>query len=160
MIADAIGDPVDVLLRQHAALDDLFARHQAALLDRRWAEAARILEEYGVRLRSHIELEERHLLPRFARIATVRWPAGIYRAEHRRSEQLLEKAWERLAHERRRGITTASLISLIDEERTLKHLIEHHHEREEKGLFGELRAELPAEARSALGAALIAAEPH
>jgi hypothetical protein len=52
------------------------------------------------------------------------------------------------------------LISLLDEERTLKHLLEYHHEREEKALFGELRAELSGVARSALVAELTASEPH
>lgn len=107
-----------------------------------------------------MRLEEEHLLPHCGRAQAVRYPANVYRAEHRRIEQLMEKAAERLTNAQRRGITPAVLISLLDEERTLKHLLEHHHEREEKARFGELRAELSGVARSALVAELTASEPH
>lgn len=103
-----IVDAVDLLSGHHLALGDLFARHQEALLDRRWADAARLLEEY-----------EQGLL--------------------RRIEQLLRKAADRLTCARGSEITPSILISLLDEERTLKHLVQHHHEREEKALFLELR---------------------
>lgn len=157
---DTSADPLDLLLEQHGALADLFASHQEALLDRRWTEAARLLEDYDRRLRRHMRLEEEHLLPHCERAQAVRWPANVYCAEHRRIEQLMEKAAERLTNAQRRGITPAVLISLLDEERTLKHLLEHHHEREEKGLFGELRAELSGVERSALVTELTAGEPH
>jgi hypothetical protein len=54
--------PLDLLLEQHGVLADLFASHQEALLDRRWTEAARLLEDYDRRLRGRIRLEEEHLL--------------------------------------------------------------------------------------------------
>jgi len=152
-------DPFDVLLEQHDALADLFACHQEALLDRRWTEAARLLEEYDGQLRRHMRLEEEHLLPRCEH-AQARWPARVYRAEHRRIEQLMERTAEQLTNARRLGITPAALISLLDEERTLKHLLEHHHEREEKGLFGELRGELSGASRCALAAELMASARH
>lgn len=157
---DTGTDPLDLLRQQHGALADLFASHQEALLDRRWTEAARLLERYDRRLRGHIRLEEQHLLPHCEQAQGMRWPANVYRAEHRRIEQLLEKAAARLAIAQRHGITAAVLISLLDEERTLKHLLEHHHEREEKGLFGELRATLSGAAGSALVTELTASELH
>lgn len=132
------ADPIGLLLQQHLDFGDLFAQHQAALLDRRFADAARLLEEYGERLRAHIAFEERCLLPQCATRGSARWPPEVYRAEHRRIEQLLEKAGEHLQREARRGITAAVLISILDEERTLKRLVEHHHEREESALFGEI----------------------
>jgi hypothetical protein len=55
-----------------------------------------------------------------------------------RIEQLLEKARERLQREAHRRITAAALIALFDEERTLKRLVEHHHEREETALFAKV----------------------
>jgi hemerythrin-like domain-containing protein len=125
-------------LEQHLAFGDLFARHQEALLDRRLEDAARMLEEYGERLRTHIALEERALLPKCGSHGSSRWPPEVYRAEHRRIEQLLEEARERLQREARRGITAAALIAILDEERTLKRLVEHHHEREETALFTEV----------------------
>lgn len=132
------ADPVGLLLEQHLAFGDLFARHQEALLDRRLEEAARLLDEYGDRLRAHIALEEQSLLPKCSGNGGWRWPPEVYRAEHRRIEQLLEKARERLQREARQGVTAAALIALLDEERTLKRLVEHHHEREETALFTEV----------------------
>lgn len=157
---DTGTDLLDLLLAQHGALADLFASHQEALLDRRWTEAARLLKDYDRGLRRHIELEEEHLLPHCEHSHGMRWPANVYRAEHRRIEQLLHKAAERLAIARCRGITPAVLILLLDEERSLKHLLEHHHEREEKGLFGELRATLSGVACSALVTGSTASELH
>lgn len=132
------ADPVGLLLEQHLAFGDLFARHQEALLDRRLEDAAQLLEEYGERLAEHIAFEERTLLPKCGSDGSSRWPPGVYRAEHRRIEQLLEKTRERLRRETCHGITAAALIALLDEERTLKRLVEHHHEREETALFAEV----------------------
>lgn len=137
---DTSFDPLEFLLEQHVAFADLFAHHQEALLDRRFEDATRLFEEYGERLREHIALEERCLLPRCAALGSVRWPPAVYRAEHRRIEQLLAKTGGRLRCDGRRGITASTLISILDEERTLKRLVEHHHEREEMALFSELRA--------------------
>lgn len=160
MSMDTSLNPVDLLLEQHVAFGDLFARHQEALIDRRWAEAALLLDEYGARLSRHIELEERYLLPQCPTAGRVRWPAKVYSAEHRRIEQLLKQARERLARERQHGITNAALISLLDSERTLKHLVEHHHEREEQALLCELRSGLPAESRSVLVRELLEGQHH
>ncbi len=132
-------DPVDLLLGHHLALGDLFAQHQEALVDRRWAEAAQLLEQYEQSLLRHIDFEEQHLLSRCDAVGNARWPSAVYRAEHRRIEQLLRKAADRLTRARAAEITPTVLVSLLDEERTLKHLVEHHHEREEKALFVELR---------------------
>ncbi len=144
-------DPIDLLLEQHQALSDLFARHQEALVDRRWAEAGRLLEEYERNLMRHIRLEEHHLLSRCDTVEDARWPGAVYRAEHRRIEQLLRKAGDRLNRARACEITPAVLISLLDEERTLKHLVDHHHEREEKALFLELRGTAVCKAAGSLG---------
>lgn len=136
---------IDLLVQQHLTFADAFARHQEALLERRWVEAARLLASYGDKLRQHIDLEERYLLSQWAEACGAgHWPAEVYRAEHRRIEQLLGKAEERLRRARAGVITPAVLISLLDEERTLKRLIEHHHEREEKALFAHLRDHPPA----------------
>jgi len=136
---DTALDPFDLLLEQHVAFTHLFARHQEALLDRRLDDATRLLEEYAEQLREHIALEERCLLPKCAALDSVRWPPRVYLAEHRRIEQLLARAGERLRCGMQGGITAAVLISILDEERTLKRLVEHHHEREETALFSEVR---------------------
>lgn len=158
MNVDFEVDAVQLLLGHHVALGDLFARHQEALVGRRWAEAARLLEEYEQSLLRHIDFEEQHLLSRSDAVGNARWPSAVYRAEHRRIEQLLRKAADRLSRARGSEITPAVLISLLDEERTLKHLLEHHHEREEKALFVELR-DAGAPSRDG-GAAALAGDQH
>ncbi|MGH8299759.1 MAG: hemerythrin domain-containing protein [Steroidobacteraceae bacterium] len=138
MSLETSADPIGLLLEEHLAFGDLFARHQEALLDRRFDEAASLLEAYTERLRAHIAYEESCVLPQCASRGDARWPPEVYRAEHRRIEQLLAKASDRLRGDARGGITTAALISMLDEERTLKRLVEHHHEREEAALFQEV----------------------
>ena len=129
----------------------MFALHQQALVTRAWARAAHLLEHYQQRLRRHIELEERYLLPYCAETkAPGRWPARVYALEHRRLEELLNKASTRLAIARRRGVQPAALITLLDQEHALKHMLEHHHQREDQALFTELRESLPPEVRAEL----------
>ncbi|MGH8377933.1 MAG: hemerythrin domain-containing protein [Gammaproteobacteria bacterium] len=144
-------DPITALSNEHKDLTHLFARHQEALVTRAWARAARLLDHYGKRLRYHIGLEERYLLPYCAgEKAPGQWQAHVYIAEHRRLEELLKKTSNRLAIARRRGVSPAALIALLDEEKTLKHVAEHHHQREDMALFTSLRESLPEEARAAL----------
>lgn len=144
-------DPVTTLADEHVALAQLFARHQEALVTRAWARAARLLDHYRKRLQYHIQLEEHYLLPYCVEErAPGRWQAHVYIAEHRRLEELLSKAGKRLAVARRRGVTAAALIALLDEEKTLKHVVEHHYQREEISLFTVLRQSLPEEVRIGL----------
>jgi len=148
-------DPLALLVREHASLERLFARHQEALVNRSWARAARLLESYGRHLQRHIAIEEQLLLPHCQMTgAGLRWKAGVYSAEHRRVELLLGNNRERLAHARRRGMTATALVALLDQEKTLKHLVGHHHEREETALFAELRQVLSGEVRKQLLRAL------
>lgn len=148
-------DPLTLLSQEHAALMRMFALHQAALVTRAWARAAHLLEHYQRRLHRHIELEERFLLPYCADGKTPgRWPARVYALEHRRLEELLDKAATRLAIARRRGVQPAALVALLDQEHTLKHVLEHHQQREDQALFAELRESLPQEICTQLGAAL------
>lgn len=51
------------------------------------------------------------------------------------------------------------LIDLLDKERTLKHVVQHHQEREEKGLFTELHERLPLETRMELSKELLRVSP-
>ncbi|MGH8396743.1 MAG: hemerythrin domain-containing protein [Gammaproteobacteria bacterium] len=144
-------DPITALSNEHKELTHLFARHQEALVTRAWARAARLLSQYQKRLLYHIGLEERYLLPYCAEEkAGGHWRAHVYIAEHRRLEELLRKTSTRLAVARRRGVSSMALIALMDEEKTLKHVAQHHHQREDMALFESLRESLPEEARTAL----------
>lgn len=137
-------DPIDTFQQEHVALRKMFALHQEALVMRAWARAAHLLAHYQKRLRRHIQLEERYLLPYCPEEKTPdQWLARVYIVEHRRAEELLEKAVARLALARRRGVKPAALIALLDHEKTLKHLIEHHDDREDLALFKLMREAMP-----------------
>ncbi|HET7921895.1 MAG TPA: hypothetical protein VFM15_03990 [Gammaproteobacteria bacterium] len=153
-------DPFALLRREHRDLGMLFQRHQEALLRRRWAHAARLLSHHHARLAAHIRIEEDWLLPCApgAQSAAPRWNPEIYRAEHRKLLELAGKLAIKLARARRRGVSPTLLLALLDEEKTFKHVFEHHHRREERGLFGELPRQLSAETRSGLCAALLPQE--
>ncbi len=131
-------DPIAALGAEHRTLGETLLRHQEALIERRLAEAASLLEAYERELLRHMAFEERHLLARCLGGGAARWPSEVYRAEHRRIRQLLRRSIERLTRARAAPLTAAGLIALLDEERTLKRLVEHHHEREEQALFVEL----------------------
>lgn len=151
-------DPLAALSDEHAVLTQLFARHQEALVTRAWARAARLLDSYQKRLLHHIRLEECYLLPYCAPQKHERqWSAQVYALEHRRIEELLQRQITRLAKARRHGVSTTRLIALLDEEKTLKHLVEHHHQREEMALFAAVGPALPAEARAQLTRGLMPA---
>ena len=127
------------LERQHRVLEELLARHQVALIERRSADATRLFGEYAAGLTRHIEFEERHLLPRCDLLEGPRWSDTVYRAEHRRIEGLMLGTAERLRRAGPAQISSLMLIALLDAERTFKHPVEHHHTREEQALFAELR---------------------
>ncbi|MDE2069731.1 MAG: hemerythrin domain-containing protein [Gammaproteobacteria bacterium] len=148
-------DPFAVLADEHAVLTQLFARHQAALVTRAWARAARLLDSHRKRLAQHIELEEHYLLPYCPREKLPnQWPARVYSAEHQRIQELASKLNLRFAKLRRRGVTTTTLIALLDEEKTLKHILGHHHAREETALFVNLSQALSETQRDELAQAL------
>lgn len=155
---DAAADPFAVLTDEHAQLAQLFAYHQEALLDRDWVTAARLLGGYRQRLYRHMQIEERFVLD------ALRAPAAgecrtteLYRAEHRRIRLYVEKVDEWLTRAQHDGAPAGMLIGLLDRERTLKHMLEHHHHREEIALFAEMRRSPPMGLHAALGRAL--AEP-
>lgn len=143
-----------MLTDDHMALSQLFARHQEALVVRSWARAARLLEHYQKRLQYRISLEERHLLPYcVGEKLPGQWQ--VYISEHRRLEDALHNANIRLATARRRGITAAVLIALLDEEKTLKYVLEHHLQREEAEFSTTLQQSLPVDVGTRFVHALI-----
>lgn len=147
-------DPVMMLTDDNLALSQLFARHQEALVMRSWARAARLLDHYRKRLQFRILLEERHLLPYcVGEKLPGQW--HIYISEHRRLEDALNNANKRLAVARRRGITAAVLIALLDEEKTLKYNLEHHLHREETEFSTTLQQSLPMDVGTRFVRALI-----
>lgn len=133
----------DTIARCHRQLDELFLYHQEALLEGRFAEALVLLDCYKSPHDLHKALEDEQLLPRHAGLGDgVRWPTSLYGHEHDRIGRLLSKLEERLhgAAEQHLGgrARRRAIIALLEQEKTLKGVVEHHQEREEQGLLPEL----------------------
>lgn len=97
-------------------------------------------------LMGHIQQENEALLPRFEALGLKgQWPLLVYQKEHEKIAQLLDKTSAMLTRlpagphaEGRRNI-----LAVLEYQRTLKNVIEHHEEREEKGMLPELDGALP-----------------
>jgi hemerythrin-like domain-containing protein len=127
----------------HHYLDELLHLHQEALLERDAQLALGFWQLHRQMLRLHIELEEEYLLPVLERaVARPAWAASVYRAEHAKILALGDKLTTRLDELQPIGLGRRVLIALLDKQRSYKNVLEHHEEREEKGMLPELDAAL------------------
>ena len=85
---------------------------------------------------AHARLEETLLFPSLPRAA--RWPRRTYEAEHEALARALGALRERLRAMPVRIRSARQRLELIDAALPLRHQLEHHFEREEKGLFEEV----------------------
>ncbi len=124
--------------QQHRWLDDLLLSHQKALVEKRLDAAKSFYECFHRALQVHAQAEDRILLDLHSQhCASPRWNTQVYFHEHRKIYDLLDKIGERVAA--LTEITTLDVIELLDMEKTLKGVLEHHGEREEQGLMSELQ---------------------
>ncbi|MGB1799542.1 MAG: hypothetical protein ACPHLK_01790 [Gammaproteobacteria bacterium] len=138
---------VEIIKKQHLELRELFARHQEMLLQGQIEETKVWLEHYSVCQKAHIQIEENYLLPEFVKIKrTTKWDSAVYEKEHAKILKIYQSVVEDLEwlseqkmdeSEKRRKI-----IALLDKEKTLKGLNEHHEEREEEAMLKELDEQL------------------
>lgn len=134
--------PPDNVFRQaHLPLEALLRQHLLAVVGGDFSGALAHLEQWQPALQAHMELEETRLFPQIPEDA--RWAARVYRLEHDRIAALAADYMllvRRVAGQPPQGqarIRAASL-GLLDAAHSLRHLLEHHHEREEKALAQEL----------------------
>jgi len=138
---------VEIIQKQHLELRELFARHQEALLQGEFVDAKRWLDYFRTCQKAHMKIEETYLFPEFAKIKrTSRWDASLYEKEHDKINQLYNKVVKDLdwLSEQKLGESELrrNIIALLDKEKTLKGLNEHHEEREEDALLKELDEQL------------------
>ncbi|MEW6128559.1 MAG: hemerythrin domain-containing protein [Acidobacteriota bacterium] len=128
------------LITFHQNLNELFIRHQEALLDGDIEAATDRLDEFIKQLREHMDYEEKHLLPVYQRAGEIRGGAvEFFTGEHRKMLELLARIQDSLnlfatnpENLKRR------IIKLFDEEAAFKSLVEHHDMREENILYPTL----------------------
>ncbi len=138
---------VTLIHQQHLELRELFARHQEALMQGELYEAIEWLENYDILQKAHMQIEERYLFPEFANIKhTSKWDVSLYEKEHIKIKQFyktivddLNRISEQQQNESQRR---RDIIDLLDKQKTLKGLNEHHAEREEEAMLKELEQQL------------------
>ena len=130
---------------QHAHIEALLTAHLLEVVGGDFAQAQRLFAQWHGALQTHIHIENTALLPHVP--TSARWAATVYLREHERIALLAEEYAQRLQlvlhHPPRDALAQrrASLY-LLDAIHALRHVIEHHHERENTALAHELPLEL------------------
>lgn len=127
---------------EHDALDALMATHLDRLLAGDLAAALETFDAFAQALCDHMACEEQALFPRLAALPAPRWKVGVYQAEHDRLRLLAAGQRERLVDAAREGGCGAQLrariLALLDAAHPLRHVLDHHQQREASGLLAEL----------------------
>ncbi len=151
-------DPVETLRAQHRELDMLLRAHLDAVIALDFAAALARLAIWQHAFALHLHAEDTMLIPALADVAAPRWVAHVYDAEHRHLEALVHDYTARFAGTvavlpdgvtKRRNMA----LAIIDSAHVLRHVIDHHHQREEQALFLELPEAVLARAVRAGGVA-------
>lgn len=128
---------------EHDELERLLAEHLDHTIAGDFVDAQDSFAAFALRLRAHLAGEETELFPRLAAHPSPRWPLRVYAAEHERLRLLLDRHAARLARvaaqpaaeprSRRR-----QSLALLDALHSLRHVLEHHQQREALALFREV----------------------
>ena len=134
----------EALCESHEQLRKLLNAHQEALVcgDRYSARAT--FERYASAMRAHLQAEDDVLLPRYRELVKAEPGGGaeLLDAEHRKVTLFLNAMEDDLAECADDPIDPAQRVHWIEEQARFKHLLEHHHQREENVLFPALDAVL------------------
>ena len=127
--------------REHHRLEALLRAHLLAVVGQDFAGAQQKFERWHRGLLRHIDIENTRLLPHVP--AGARWDARIYLLEHERIALLAQEHAARVAALARRAPRSEparrrAALALLDAAHALRHLLEHHHQREEMALAIEL----------------------
>lgn len=136
---------LDVTTHYHRALDEYLWCHQEALLEQDLPLAREWFALFREVFEAHIRQEDAVLLPRCEALGLAgQWPLLVYRKEHEKIAGLLDRTSAMLEQlpGGHHAMPRRNILQLLDYQRTLKNVIEHHEEREEKGLLPELDAAL------------------
>ena len=138
---------VKLIQQQHVDLRELFARHQESLVQGALDEAERWLDHFLDCQRSHMQIEEQYLFPLFVKIERQsRWDVSLYQQEHDKIRKFMQDTKQDLTWLMEQELTDSdrrrNIIALIDKQKTLKGLNEHHEDREETAMLLELEQQL------------------
>lgn len=135
--------------REHRRLDRQFHEHLLAIAGGSFVLARQHVQRWRLALARHITIEDTRLLPHVP--DNARWNARLYRLEHARITALAEAHAARVDAvsenpPRDERSTRETILSLLDAAQALRHVLEHHHQREEMALAVELPPALQAAA--------------
>jgi hypothetical protein len=155
-----VSTPLRELLAEHRRLESLLMQHQVHLVERRPAAARTAWQAFGDLLLGHIRAEEEVVLPEYEARVTPRrgGEADIFRREHRRLQRFVAEvsawldAWGEVQW------PTDEVICLVERQKTLKEILEHHDQREGEHLYGGLEKSMAAADQQALLEGFRAAE--
>lgn len=143
---------VEIIHQQHLELRELFTRHQEMLLELQLEEAKHWLEQFDVCQTAHMHIEERYLFPEFSKIRREsKWDVSLYEKEHEKIKHLYANIVDDLnwlaEQDLDRTQLRRNILALLDKEKTLKGLNEHHEAREEEAMLKELDQQLEQRSR-------------
>lgn len=127
--------------RQHERLDALLLAHLLDVAGADFVSALQHLQQWHRSLQAHIAIENSRLLPHVPEGA--RWAARVYLLEHERIALLAEEYIARVQAVARQAppdetARRRAVLMLLDAAHALRHVLEHHHEREHTALAHEL----------------------
>ena len=132
-----------IIARCHEELNRLFFLHQEAVLVGELPRAIEALLDFTQAHDLHKDFEDTHLLPRLAELKTPGdWPVSLYHHEHNKIGDWMTRLEKQLVELNTRELAGTELhhelIELLDREKSIKGLCEHHQEREEAGMLPAL----------------------
>jgi iron-sulfur cluster repair protein YtfE (RIC family) len=137
----------------HADLHERFAVHRDYVVGLEFGRALEALERFEAELRTHMAVEEQHILPLYERRVghVLGGDPQFFYLEHKNILRNIDSAKDelrRLAADPKAGRRQAH--EFIDREGILHHLLEHHDLRERNVLYPKLDEALTPEERDAL----------
>ncbi len=133
---DGMSDSSTALRDEHDAMLELLEQLRVELLGGAIGAARDALQRLGTMQRAHIAHENGALIPRLG--PGARWPARVYLAEHAKLETMHADLVALLAPLPAHCADARMRLALLDSLGPFKHLLEHHFEREQQGLFVEV----------------------
>ncbi len=155
-----VTDILGRLVAAHEGLTAQLRQHQLYLVAGEVEPSGQAWQEFACNLLRHMRAEEDVVLPRYAAEVSPRQGAGVdvFRREHQRLRRFVTEldAWLQLWQGRRPP--AAEIILLVERQKTLKEVLEHHDERERTALYPDLESALGGASSADLLAAFTAAE--
>jgi hemerythrin-like domain-containing protein len=131
-----------ILLSEHDELEELFDKHQRALIVKDLGTAVATISKFENELKRHIAYEDEVLLPLYAakRAETEGATLPIFHAEHRKLRETAANLAKSTAALSDSSDILGAILKLLDDESLFKGLFSHHALREENLFFPRLDA--------------------